>query len=261
MGLPKHSPNVASRGDMGWSSVLCKQRLEVVRLWCRLRNLPENRLTKRVFKWSFQRAGNNQKNWSHKVCNMFESLDLSYLNCTDNIDTKFTLDYCRNVLQESDRQLWSKCLWDDSHNVENGNKLRTYRTFKTNLECEQYLLTNIPRHQRRVMAMLRCGVLPIHVETGRYKQPKTPIHLRTCEMCQNNCIENEIHFFIDCPAYEDLRCQLFMKAQSVYPDFSYKSSPDKFVLLITCPELCFLSSKTLFLMYERRKHSSYTSGL
>ena len=36
LGVTKHCSNVSSRGDLGWNSCEVKQRVETVRLWCRL---------------------------------------------------------------------------------------------------------------------------------------------------------------------------------------------------------------------------------
>ena len=47
-----------------------------------------------------------------------------------------------NKLKDTYFQYWKTCLFDDSKNVVNGNKLRTYRTFKVDYEQEMYLLIN-----------------------------------------------------------------------------------------------------------------------
>ena len=44
LGVTKHCSNVSSRGDLGWNSCEVKQRVETVRLWCRLKNMPEHRI-------------------------------------------------------------------------------------------------------------------------------------------------------------------------------------------------------------------------
>ena len=47
------------------------------------------------------------------------------------------------MLKDSYISFWRKCLFDDSKNAINGNKLRTYRTFKTTCCPEKYLLSSI----------------------------------------------------------------------------------------------------------------------
>jgi hypothetical protein len=48
-------------------------------------------------------------------------------------------------------------------------KLRTYTTMNTIYSVQPYLKTNISRQERSVSAHLRCGVFPLHIETGRYR--------------------------------------------------------------------------------------------
>ncbi len=48
------------------------------------------------------------------------------------------------------------------------NKLRTYRTFKSDFETEMYLKKPIPFTVRQRFAMLRCGIAPGWIDTGRY---------------------------------------------------------------------------------------------
>ncbi len=45
--------------------------------------------------------------------------------------------------------------------------------------------------QRSYLAQLRCGILPLHIETGRWYGVKE--ENRLCKACNNNQIENEYH--------------------------------------------------------------------
>ena len=49
-----------------------------------------------------------------------------------------------------------------------GKKLRTYRLFKTEPGLEDY--TKLSRQDRRLIVELRCGVLPLRIETGRWQR-------------------------------------------------------------------------------------------
>ena len=48
LGVTKHCSNASFRGDLGWSSCEVKQKVKSVCLWCRLRNMPEHRIIRRV---------------------------------------------------------------------------------------------------------------------------------------------------------------------------------------------------------------------
>ena len=48
-------------------------------------------------------------------------------------------------------------------------KLRLCTKIKQNYNMENYLSMNIPKSQRSLLAQFRCGILPVRIETGRYR--------------------------------------------------------------------------------------------
>jgi hypothetical protein len=58
------------------------------------------------------------------------------------------------------------------------------------------------RHLRSYICKLRCGTLPLAIETGRFNKPPIPLNERTCpfNFCYNT-VEDEVHFLIDCDIY------------------------------------------------------------
>ena len=65
---------------------------------------------------------------------------------------------------------------------------------------------------------------------GRYTNPRTPIHLRLCAVC--NYIEDEKHFLMSCKMFEDERKKLFNKIGELNPEFNKFNSHQKFVHLM-----------------------------
>ena len=63
--------------------------------------------------------------------------------------------------------------WHVSVNRDSGrpgvgrNKLRTYKTFKSAYETEEYGKLLMPLCHRAAYAKFRCGVAPIRIETGQ----------------------------------------------------------------------------------------------
>lgn len=86
-------------------------------------------------------------------------------------------------------------------------KLRTYVTFKQNVQLEPYVTMNITKQERSLMARFRCGILPLRVETGRYQNE--PLQERYCVLCKSNSIEDEKHFIFQCKFYENNRISFF----------------------------------------------------
>ena len=71
----------------------------------------------------------------------------------------------RRIIRICDEHFWFTKIWHDNSNV-NGNKLRLYRNFKKDLVPEHYVLNYVPRHLRSYICKLRCGTLPLAIETG-----------------------------------------------------------------------------------------------
>lgn len=97
-------------------------------------------------------------------------------------------------------------------------KLRTYALFKDSIKTEQYVKNNISRSKRSIFAQFRLGILPLMIETGRFKNVKDEvsgmfrkmkIEERLCKLCGMNLVEDELHFLLDCKIYDSLRKELF----------------------------------------------------
>ena len=55
-----------------------------------------------------------------------------------------------------------------------GNKLRTYATFKYQFLCESYINT-LNFRERKALSMFRISAHKLEIERGRYTVPKTPV--------------------------------------------------------------------------------------
>ena len=83
------------------------------------------------------------------------------------------------------------------------------------------------RKCRSYLAQLRCGILPLKIETGRFSTQYMPEIDRICTFCENNCIEDEYHFVFDCILYNDLRNDFIDKVYRTNPDVRSYSRNDK----------------------------------
>ncbi len=50
--------------------------------------------------------------------------------------------------------------------------IRTYVKFKENIETESYIKYCMLRSRRSLLAQLRLGILPLHLEKGRFRSKK-----------------------------------------------------------------------------------------
>ena len=76
MGVRPYTPNVATIGDMGWLSTDVRQWDSVINHWYRLRNMDENRINFKVFKWAAQNGNSRCKKWCFRVKQQFIQSDI-----------------------------------------------------------------------------------------------------------------------------------------------------------------------------------------
>ena len=72
----------------------------------------------------------------------------------------------------------------------------------------------------------------LKVETGRYTKPVTPVDLRLCELCNLNVTEDEKHFLLSCPFYDDIRYELFNGVTMYNQSFYDLSTDEKFTYIL-----------------------------
>ena len=86
----------------------------------------------------------------------------------------------------------------------------------------------LPKQERSFLAQLRCGVLPLRIETGRFSGLKA--EERVCQLCDSGDIEDEKHFILTCDKNTHQRRILFgHSSQSFY----LLDSNEKFKFLLT----------------------------
>ena len=105
------------------------------------------------------------------------------------------------------------------------------------------------QYEWSLLSRLRTGSLPLEVETGRYNN--VPLENRLRKQCQV-CVEDEIHFTVDCPFYDDLRYTSFILLRDVYSGFDDRPSIIKYILIMQSKQFKQIGS-IIVKMYDRRK--------
>ena len=139
---------------------------------------------------------------------------------------------------------WCKNIFNDISNSKRngGNKMRTFRLFKSNIAYEQYL--NIKNFEKRkFIARFRISAHKLKIETGRYNSNNCYIKAedRKCIQCDTNSMEDEFHFLIDCDKYESLRNDLFSKCETKNKHFNKYDKHDKFLWILTNEDIELLN--------------------
>ena len=177
-------------------------------------NMDDTRLVKKVFLWDKMQPG---RSWNNELLRVFDILDFDIPDTLINLNT-FT-EQCKYIQNTE----WL-------NNLVSKPKLRTYVTFKDKVCTEPYIYNYLAKGSRCLMAQFRSGVLPLHIETGRYD--KTPLDNRVCKQCALNVIEDEYHFLCVCPSYETLRPRLYAPIKRCDSYFSDLNNRDTFCYMM-----------------------------
>jgi hypothetical protein len=217
LGVHCYAPVLALNGDCGWKNSIVRRKTKAVRFWNRLQLLDNNRLTKKIF--LFEK--HNELGWAAQMKEIFE--DVGLLHAYENNET-VNISNASALFHEKECQKWIL-------EIPNFPKLRTYAIFKALFSIEPYVVKTLSRRRRSLVAKLRMGILPLAIETGRWRS--LPIEERICSMCNAHEVENETHFLFYCSFYDDYRSQYLRIVENVCPEFEQKNIEEKWKIVMS----------------------------
>jgi hypothetical protein len=94
-------------------------------------------------------------------------------------------------------------------NLNKCEKRRTYRKLKFIFRYETYISDIRNISHRNILTRFRTSNHKLHIETGRYTRPITPVENRIYPNCNSKSVEDELHFLMYCPRFENHRRELF----------------------------------------------------
>ncbi len=249
MGVSKYTPNAAVQGNIGWKTAGHGQKLCVLRLWLKLMNMDREMIAIKVLWHSYTLAQGRCKTWCFITIKMFNALEMGFLrNENECVDKPSILETANNCLNGKTTIQWEYNL---NREVLNGNnKLRTYRTFKNTFETEMYLNKPMAFKFRKCFFMLRCGTATLRIETGRYE--RITVEQRLSEVCDSDNVEDEMHFSIPSNAFTQERTKLFSHVSKFVGNFNELSLEDKFIVLMSDPNICTFTAKACHDMFNKR---------
>ena len=243
LGVHKFAPLLALEGDMGWMSCEHRQQLSILRLWNRILKLPDDRLTKKIFIGDYYLAQSGHRNWCWNVFKIVEKTNLeSSFYERQPVDIEDVKDQFLNIQNRASKQALPKKA-----------KLRTYCTFKEYLSVENYVKYNLTPSERSAMAQFRFGILPLNIETGRFRNQ--PVQDRLCTLCEFNEIEDECHFLFKCSLYNDLRNDWIRNITDKTPDFVEMDTTTKFKVIFAIHHR--ITAKFILRSYNIRKENLF----
>lgn len=205
LGVNRFCPLPCLNMELGWLSSLRRRNLSVIRFYNRIQKMDSDRLPKRLFVNTKQ----NTVCWANRIKGLLDELYLGHYWETNSVIPEDI--YTMMVREKCKEELFAA--------IDQKVKLRTYRTFCVGLTPSAHVKCNMNKSTRSLLSQLRCGILHLRIETGRFNREL--LQDRICRMCNLNQVESETHFIFDCPAYVEDRRDLIsaLKLQSFPQSF------------------------------------------
>jgi hypothetical protein len=197
------------RGELGWERHVARRDEMRLRYWAKLVRMGDERIAKTIYKSSRRRLEQEEeallpltKTWCKYTRDLLTELHLVEIWQTEAVGTEEDWNkLVRERIHEREEIKWrTQCLLRP--------KLRTYCKIKKDLRFEPYLQIH---HRGGIpeLAKIRGGSNRLRIEQGRYE--KEQVSQRVCRLCANGSVEDESHFMLQCPVYDDLRNTMWTK--------------------------------------------------
>ena len=177
-------------------------------------------------------------NWTFQVKKILDGLGLTNLWLL-NSDTDISYEVIKNrIFDQYDQTLTME--------INNSNRLRLYSKYKENNGQETYINTIKNKAYRQTLSRFRLSSHQLEIETGRYVGLERDERL--CRKCNTRMVEDEYHFLLICPHYNDIRMKYFSRYFCHWPNMS------KFKSLMSSKSQHTLSklSKYIYIALKRR---------
>ena len=243
LGVHKSTTNDGVLIEVGRVPIVLSAQKAEVKNWVRIHNLRTNNLLKK----SYEGARADALDWLTKIktCLVKTGIGNYMVNEGAPHDKNLHLKYFSRLKDVFYQTSLSS--------ITNPNgKLRTYGLIKQSKDTENYL--NVVRNikHRISLSRFRLSNHKLMIEVGRHQ--KLPRHERRCPFCTPTCIEDEIHFLIQCDVYTILRNTLFKFCTEQKPNFYFYTHKEKFIFIMTHPCLCKEVAKFVFKAMEVRNN-------
>ena len=146
LGIHKFAPLLGVEGEVAWVPSLLRRHRSMISFWNRMLDMSDDRLTKIIFNWDYQKKTNN---WSSQIRKLLEQSDQSHKFL---LKEKCGTDSSLECMLDQYKAKWLS-------NIGNKPKLRTYKLFKHDFSTESYLYFNLPKWKRSILAQFRLGIL------------------------------------------------------------------------------------------------------
>jgi hypothetical protein len=216
LSVRSQTPTTAVLADTGRFPLLLRQHSSALKYLDRLKSKNCPTYLNKCLEIQLKLKEKGVACWLTRICKITDNLNIDLFNCNLNK----TIASLFNLAQE-------KMMADINDNYKYP-KLRTYKTFKSDMRLEPYLNYNLPKSIYTSIARFRLSSHNLNIELGRHKRPYVPAEDRICEKCDLNVVEDEFHCLMICTNWIELRTRLFEEACSTINGFLVLNHTEQF---------------------------------
>ena len=197
LGVQKQTPNLGVLLELGRISITIFAKKNCVKNWERIA-ISKN--ANSLIKAGYNSDARNNVGWANTMKNYLSGIGLLDIFLNINRANRKP-PHIETFIREKD--IFYQTIFFTLQNE--SAKLKTYAKLKNYIGMEHYLNSVSTIEHRISMTKLRLSNHKLMIEKGRHNNIES--HKRFCPFCPN-CIENECHFLLTCPAYSTGRLNL-----------------------------------------------------
>ena len=190
-------------GELGRYPLKIKIQVKLLKYWARLINLPQEHKLRTVYDHLLKLDEKGKSNWTTSVKKLLNSCQMDIYWTSQSVpQINLFISTASDFLHKQFENSWKNA-------IRNQTILRTYIKFKADFQFEKYLYIN-SSVIRTAITQFRVSSHHLEIEKGRHHKPKPiPKENRKCLKCDNDDVEDEIHFILHCTKYQEPRAKLF----------------------------------------------------
>ena len=237
LGVQKQTPNIGVLLELGAVPIMFFGVKNCLKNWDRIHKKKE---ANSILLKLHQMASEYNLSWSVRTKYHLHSVGIDPESETENVHKVAFETLKENFYRDSFEQITSE-----------HSKLRTYAKLKTEIRMEDYLTSVENIKDRTALTKIRLSNHDLMIEKGRHQGLQE--NQRLCPFCTNNQVENEYHFIVECGTFNVHRQDLFVKVTEADNGFTLLDENEKFIFLLSNPEVAKLISGHLNKTLQIRK--------
>ena len=235
LGVKLSTNNYALYTELGRYPLFVERQLRIIKYWFKLsQNASSNIILQSIYDQMKNHTDNDRNNssWTSKVKNLLERNGFAEVwHFPASVDVNLFLRVLKTRLVDT-------FISESREGIRNCSSLSLFKELNTTYEAAPYLKLLCNGKYRKTPAKLRLSSHSLAIESGRHNG--IPRERRKCTLCNINDIEDEYHFIIICPLYNDLRKQYIPNY------FIQRPSMFKFIQLLSSTSVKKLKNLAIF---------------